>query len=213
MTIKLYCMGESGNAYKAALTLELAGMDWEPIYVDFFGGETRSPAFREINPMGEVPVLVDDELTLTQSGVIQQWVADQTGKLGGKAEDKYEILRWILFDNHKVSSQAGVVRFLANFLPEDKRPAGAIPFLQGRLMAALKTLNAHLDGREWLVGDGLTIADIANCGYLFYPEPYGFVRADWPHIDAWLGRIETTPGWKHPYDLMPGHPSDRGQGV
>ena len=55
----------------------------------------------------------------------------------------------------------------------------------------------------------MTIADIANCGYLFYPEPYGFVRADWPNIDAWLGRIEATPGWKHPYDLMPGNPSDR----
>lgn len=211
MTAKLYCMGESGNAYKAALTLELAGVDWEPVYVDFFGGETRGDAFRAINPMGEVPVLVDGDLTLTQSGVIQQWVVDQTGKLGGAEKDKYDVLRWILFDNHKMSSQAGVTRFLLNFLPEDKRPAEAIKFMQGRLMGALGILDAHLKGRDWIAGDALTIADIANCGYLFYPEPYGFVRADWPHIDAWLSRIEATPGWKHPYDLMPGHPSDRGQ--
>ena len=210
MTVKLYCMGESGNAYKAALTLELCGIDWEPVFVDFFGGETRSAEFRKLNPMGEVPVMVAGDLTLTQSGAIQQWCVDQTGKLGGAPADKYEVLRWVLFDNHKISSQAGVTRFLLNFLPADKRPAGAAEFMQGRLMAALKSLETHLQGRDWLVGGAITIADIANCGYLYYPEPYGFDRADWPNIDAWLTRISDTQGWKHPYDLMPGHPSDRG---
>ena len=53
------------------------------------------------------------------------------------------------------------------------------------------------------------IADLSCCGYLYYPEPFGFSRADWPHIDAWLTRIAALPGWKHPYDLMPGNPSDR----
>ena len=96
-----------------------------------------------------------------------------------------------------------------NFLPEDKRPQEAIKFIQGRLLGAFKTLDSHLSGRDWIVGQSLTIADIANCGYLFSPEPYGFIRSDWPNIDAWLSRIEATPGWKHPYDLMPGNPSDR----
>ena len=73
MTIKLHCFGESGNAYKAALALELSGLDWEPVFVDFFGGATRSAEFRsDINAMGEAPVLVDDDIRLTQSGVIQQ---------------------------------------------------------------------------------------------------------------------------------------------
>ncbi|PTX57118.1 glutathione S-transferase [Litoreibacter ponti] len=202
MTAKLYCFGESGNAYKAALTLELSGMGWEPVFVDFFKGEARSDAFKAINPMGEVPVLVDGDVTLTQSGVIQQYVVDQTGKLGGAPADKYEVLRWVLWDNHKMSSQAGVTRFLMNFLPEEKRPQEAIKFLQGRLAAAYAVLNAHLDGREWIAGDSMTVADISNAGYLFYEEPFGFNRADWPHIDAWLTRISKTPGWKHPYDLM-----------
>ncbi|MDU8943331.1 glutathione S-transferase family protein [Ovoidimarina sediminis] len=211
MTMQLYCFGESGNCYKAALTLELSGVDWAPVYVDFFGGEARSEAYlRKVNAMGEAPVLKDGDLMLTQSGAIQQYVIDKTGSpLGGRAEDRYEILRWVLWDNHKMSSQAGVVRFLMNFLPEEKRPQEAIRFLQGRLMAALKTLDTHLQGRDWIVGDGMTAADICACGYLFYPEPFGFDRADWPHIDAWLNRIEAVPGWKHPYDLMPGHPSDR----
>ena len=212
MTLKLYCFGESGNAYKAALTLELAGLDWQPVFVDFFGGETRSPDFRAINQMGEVPVLVDTErdYTLTQSGAIQDYAVHLSGKLTGDTrEDRREILRWILWDNHKLSSQVGMTRFLMNFLPEDKRPAEVIGFMQGRLKAAYATLNAGLETRDWLVGDAITTADIACCGYLFYPEPFGFDRSDWPHIDAWLTRISETPGWKHPYDLMPGSPADR----
>ena len=210
MTMKLYCFGESGNSYKAALTLQLAGVDWEPAFVDFFGGEARKPEYRAtVNEMGEVPVLVDGDLHLTQSGVIQQYIVDKTGRLGGTPEDKYEVLRWVFWDNHKMSSQAGMTRFLLNFLPEDKLPLEAIAFLQGRLDAAYDVLDKRLAGRDWIVGDSMTVADISCCGYLFYPEPFGFTRGDWAHIDSWLERIETTPGWKHPYDLMPGSPADR----
>ena len=210
MTIKLYCFGESGNAYKAALALELSGLDWEPVKVDFFGGETRTPDYRaHVNEMGEAPVLVDGDVKLTQSGVIQQYVTDKSGKHGGAPEDRYEVLRWVLWDNHKLSSQAGMTRFLMNFLPEQHRDPNVIAFMQGRLKAAYATLNTHLEGRDWIVGDGLTNADLSCCGYLYYPEPFGFDRADWPYIDAWLTRLSQMPGWKHPYDLMPGSPADR----
>jgi glutathione S-transferase len=96
-----------------------------------------------------------------------------------------------------------------NFLPEDKRPAEVIAFNQGRLKAAYQTLETHLQGREWIVGDDVTNADLSCCGYLYYPEPFGFSRADWPNIDAWLTRLSEQPGWEHPYDLMPGSPADR----
>lgn len=207
MTAELFCFGESGNAYKAALTLELSGYDWSPVFVDFFNGEARSPAFREINEMGEIPVFREDGLTLTQSAVIQLHIAEKTGKFLGR--DRDEVMRWLLWDNHKMSGQAGTTRFLMNFIPPEKRPEQVISFLQGRMKAAYKVLDARLDGREWLADDVPTIADFACCGYLYYPEPFGFERADWPHIDAWLDRIAGLPGWKHPYDLMPGHPSDR----
>jgi len=210
MTIKLYCFGESGNAYKAALALELSGLDWEPAYVDFFGGETRSDAFRKLNPMGEVPVLVDGDTTLTQSGVMQMYVTEKTGRFGGTTpQEAREVMRWMLWDNHKLSGQAGMTRFLMNFLPEAKRPEGVIPFLQGRLKAAYGVLDTHLEGRDWIVGQDLTHADLCCCGYLFYPEPFGFTHADWPNIDRWLSNIQGLPGWKHPYDLMPGSPADR----
>ena len=208
--MRLHCFGESGNAYKAALTLQLSGLEWEPVFVDFFNGATRAPDYRnDLNEMGEVPVLVDGDLRLSQSGVIQQYIIDKTGKLGGAPKDRYEVLRWVLWDNHKLSSQAGMTRFLMNFLPEEKRPADVIAFMQGRLKAAYQILDAHLQGRDWIVGNNLTVADVSCCGYLFYPEPFGFDRADWPNIDAWLTCISQTPGWKAPYDLMPGSPADR----
>ncbi|MEL6957763.1 MAG: glutathione S-transferase [Pseudomonadota bacterium] len=208
--MKLHCFGESGNAYKAALTLELAGVDWEPVFVDFFNGGARSPDFRKLNVMGEVPVLEDGELVLTQSGVIQDYIAEKTGKLGGESADRRRAcLRWILFDNHKVSGVAGPLRFNENFLAPERRNADVNGFMLMRLTSALKVMEAQLSETPFLTGDALTIADIACCGYLYYPEPFGFDRAAFPAIDAWLTRISDTPGWQHPYDLMPGSPADR----
>lgn len=212
MTATLYCFGESGNAYKVALTLQLLGRDWTPRYVDFFGGETRTEAFRALNPMGEVPVLVDSCGTvLTQSGVIQIHLAEAAGAMLGEGPaERREVLRWLFWDNHKMSAQAGARRFLMNFLPPEKRPEGAVEFLGGRLNAALQVLEGQLQRHDWVAATAApSIADCAACGYLFYPEPFGFERAAWPAIDAWLARIEALPGWKHPYDLMPGNPSDR----
>lgn len=200
MTNTLYCFGESGNAYKAALALELADIDWTPRHVDFFKGEARSPEFRALNPMGEVPVLDADGLILTQSGVIQDWVIETTGELG--ADFPRDVLRWVIFDNQKVSGMAGPLRFMMNFLAEDKRNADVIGFLAGRLKASLKVLEGELAERDWLVGDALSCADISCAGYLFYEEPFTFTRTDYPAIDAWLARISETPGWTHPYDLM-----------
>ena len=211
MSIKLYCFGESGNAYKAALTLQLANLEWSPVYVDFFGGEARSDNYlSKVNAMGEVPTLIDGTFKLSQSGAIQQYICDtHAPQLGGIPSDKYEVLRWVLWDNHKFSSQAGITRFLQNFLPEEKRSQPVISFQQGRLKSSFKVLDHHLADREWIVGSTVTVADISCCGYLFYPEPFGFDRSEWKNIDKWLHRIQELPHWKHPYDLMPGNPSDR----
>ena len=209
--MKLYCFGESGHSYKAALALELAGCDWEPVFVDFFNGETRSDAYRQnINKMGEAPVLVDGDSILSQSGVIQTYIAEKTGRHGGQtAMQKREILRWILWDNSKFSIIIGMTRFLMNFVPETQRPEAVIKFNQSRLKAAYRILNDALEKHSFLVGNTITHADMTCCGYLFYPEPFGFHRSDWPNIDRWLSNISSIPGWKAPYDLMPGNPADR----
>jgi glutathione S-transferase len=210
MTIELHCFGESGNCYKAALALELSGLNWEPVWVDFFNGATRAPEYAELNPMGEAPVMIDGDIRLTQSGVIQHYITEKTGKFGGTTpEETREILRWILWDNHKLSSQIGTTRFMMNFLAPEERPEQVITFLQGRLKAAYRVLDAHLTSRDFIVGRNVTNADLSCCGYLYYPEHFGFDRTDWPNITRWLDRLADTPGWKHPYDLMPGSPADR----
>jgi len=211
MTIKLYCFGESGHSYKAALALELAGIDWTPMKVDFFNGETRSDEFRStVNEMGEAPVLVDGDLKLTQSGVIQQYLTETYGHFGGKdASDRLEVLRWVIWDNQKLSGMAGPCRFLMNFLPQEKRPSEVISFMQNRLKGAYAILDRHLKDRDWIVGTAPTNADLTCCGYLFYPEPFGFDRKEWPEIDRWMSNLQSLPRWKAPYDLMPGNPSER----
>jgi len=212
MTLNLHCFGESGNSYKAALALELSGLEWNAVFVDFFGGAARTDEFRNVNNMAEAPVLIDTDhdYTVTQSGAIQDYISHLSGKFAGNTpEERREVLRWVLWDNHKLSSTAGLTRFLMNFLPENKRPQEVIAFNQGRLNGAYAVLNAHLEGRDWIVGDGITNADLSCCGYLYYPEPFGFDRSAYPNIDAWLARLSDTPGWKAPYDLMPGSPADR----
>ncbi len=207
MTAQLHCFGESGHSYKVALMMQLMGYPWQPVFVDFFGGATRGAEYQALNPMGEAPVFIEDSVTLTQSGVILLHLAQKTGRF--YQGDRNEILRWLLWDNHKGSAQFGALRFMMNFLSPDKRQPDVIGWMQGRAKAALKVLNTHLATRDWLVGDQPTVADLSCCSYLFYPEPFGFERADWPAIDRWLSRIQALPGWKHPYDLMPGNPADR----
>ena len=211
MSLKLHCFGESGHSYKAALALELSGLDWQPVFIDFFSGATRSPDYHtELNPMGEAPVLIDGDLTFSQSGVIQDYISEKTGAFGGQtAAERREILRWILWDNHKLSANVGTRRFMMNFLPQAQRSADIIGYLGGQLKVSYKVLDSHLEARDWIVGEAVTNADLTCCGYLYYPEPFGFARSDWPNIDRWLNNIAAIEGWKSPYDLMPGNPTDR----
>ena len=209
--MKLYCFGESGHSYKAALALQFAKIDWTPVFVAFFNGEARSEQYRsQINEMGEVPVLIDGNTKLTQSGVIQTYLFNKTGKHGGGNEaEKLEVLRWILWDNHKFSSVVGNTRYLMNFFPKDRRPQPVIDFNLARLKGSYGILEKTLTGKNFLVGDDITHADMTCCSYLYYPEFFGFERSEWPNIDRWLENISKIPGWQHPYDLMPGNPSER----
>jgi len=202
---RLYCFAQSGNAYKAALMLNLCGAEWEPRFVDFFKGETRTPEYRAINEMGEVPVLEHRAKRLSQSGVILDYLVEQFGRFGWKdSDERREILRWVLFDNHKVSSQIGALRYLLQFAKTGETPV--TEFLRGRVKAALKVLDGRLANRRFVVADQATIADFSLCAYLFWNDEYGVAWADYPNIPRWLERLKALPGWVHPYELMPGHP-------
>jgi glutathione S-transferase len=205
---KLYCFAQSGNAFKVALMLNLCGAKWEPRFVDFFAGETRKPEYRAINEMGEVPVLEHRGKRLSQSGVILRYLAEHFGKFAGESqEDKREILRWILWDNHKLTSYIATLRYMVT-LTKSGEPQ-VHEFLRGRVKTSLGILDTHLGKSLFAVGQNPTIADFSMCGYLYWPEEFGVSWSDYPHIGAWLDRIRALPGWVHPYELMPGHPLKR----
>jgi glutathione S-transferase len=201
----LYCFAQSGNAYKPALALELAGADWTPRFVDFFNGETRTPAYRAINAMGEAPVLEHAGQRLSQSGVILDYLAESLGKFGpADAAERRDILRWLLWDNHKLTSYTATYRFLRTFT-KDADPA-VLEVFRKRAETAWGVLDAHLAGRRYVVDDRLTIADLSLCGYLFFDDEIGVDWSKYPGIQRWLERIQSEPRWAHPYKLMPGHP-------
>lgn len=201
----LYGFAQSGNAYKPALYLELVGADWAPRFVDFFNGETRTPVYREINVMGEVPVLEHRGTRISQSGVILDYLVGQFGRYGWKDDsERRDILRWLLWDNHKLSSYTGTYRFLGNFAQGAEKTV--VEAFRSRAENAWKVLDAHLGGRGFVVGERPTIADLSICGYLFFEDELGVDWNRYPNILGWLGRIRSLPRWKHPYELLPGHP-------
>jgi len=201
----LYCFAQSGNCYKAALALQLAQADWAPRFVDYFGGETRTPAYRAVNIMGEAPVLEHNGARLSQSGVILDYLAETLGRFGpANGRERRDILRWILWDNHKLTSYTATYRFMRTFT-KDTDPA-VLKLFRARAETAWSVLDSHLKQRTYVVGDRLTIADLSLCGYLFWPEEIGVDWGAYPGIRDWLKRIQAKPRWVHPYRLMPGHP-------
>ena len=204
---KLHCFGQSGNSYKVALYLNCAGLDWEPVFVDFFKGATRDAKWREsVNEMGEAPVLETAGEKLSQSGVILTHLSETTGKFAPEGEDqRLEALRWMLFDNHKFTSYLATYRFLKAFA-QPAPDAKVVEFLKARFDAAAAIVDKHLAKSRFMVGDQPTTADFSLAGYVYYPvEEHGY---DWakthPGIHAWTERLRALPGWKGPYELMPG---------
>ena len=201
----LHCFAQSGNAYKPALALELADADWAPRFVDYFNGETKSPAYRAMNVMGEVPMLEHRGAVLCQSGVVLDYLAETLGRFGpDNPVERREILRWLLWDNHKLTSYTATYRYMRTFV---KNPETAVlDEFRRRAETAWAVLDAHLERRNYVVGERLTIADISLAGYLYFDDELGTDWSAFPAVRDWLARIRGEPRWVHPYELMPGHP-------
>lgn len=203
---RLHYFPESGNSYKLALMLTFCGQSFEPVWTDFFGGITRTAAWRAtVNEMGEIPVLEEDEHRFSQTGAVLLRLAARYGTLepdGGAGS--YDALRWLLWDNHKLTSYVATYRFLRCFT--DSADPGVLAFLEGRVRNALDILDRHLAARPFALGDRPTIIDLSLCGYLYSPaSELGLdLHARHPAIAAWLERFAGIPGWRSPYDLLPG---------
>ena len=201
---RLHCFRESGNAFKVAMMLDLCGADWEPVFVPFGTGLTRTPQWRaEVNPMGEAPVLEHGAERLSQSGVILDYLAAQTGRFGARdAAHQREIWRWILFDNHKFTSFYSMLRFQYGIQKTGETPV--TEFLRGRVRTAWGVAEARLRDSPFITGDEPTIADLSRAGYHYSDEATGLDRAaEFPAIERWVARIAALPGWRPPAVAMP----------
>lgn len=203
---RLHYFPESGNSYKLALMLTLCSQTFEPVWTDFGGGITRTAEWRrDVNEMGEIPVLEEDGIRLTQTAPILLKLARQFGQFGGETEpEQFELLRWLFWDNHKLTGYMASYRFMRSFIPSGD-PA-VLKYYRKRLDDFLDILETHLQQNAFAIGARASIADISMMAYLHYPSDetgYDFAVSH-PSISAWLGRMAALPGWKSAYDLLPG---------
>jgi glutathione S-transferase len=194
-TYRLHYFPESGNSYKLALMLTLCGEHFEPVWTDFGGGVTRTAEWRaSVNEMGEIPVLEEDGVRLTQTAPILLELAERYGRFGGETpHERFELLRWLFWDNHKLTGYMATYRFQRTFTPSPN--PHVLNYFRARLDDFLGILNGHLQQNAF-----------SMMAYLAYPSDetgYDFAVSH-PAISAWLGRIAALPGWKSAYDPLPG---------
>src|SRR5882672_12776914 len=197
MGYRLHYFPESGNSYKLALMLTLCGQAFERVWTDFGGGVTRTPEWRAtVNEMGEIPVLEEDGVRLTQTAPILLRLAERYGRLGGDTEqEQFELLRWLFWDNHKLTGYMATYRFNRTFSPTPD--PHVLTYFRKRLDDFLGILDRHLQKNAFAIGARPTVADFSMMAYLHYPADetgYDFA-ASHPAIHGWLGRIAGLPGW------------------
>jgi glutathione S-transferase len=191
----------SSSSYKPMLFLALGGLPFSFRTVNLKIGVQKQPAHLAINRYGQVPVLRHRGLTLVMSNVILDYLARTTGKFEGASEqDRIHAREWLSWENDAIQNVARV-RHFARFRPDvDKQ---IVDYFRPGAEAALDFIDKHLDGRQWLVGESCTIADIGCWGRMVFMAEGGMSLDKRPHAAAWRDRLMAMPGSALPYDLIP----------
>ena len=196
--LQLYSLN-TPNGVKVSIMLEEIGLPYEAHLVDITANESWSPEFLSLNPNGKIPAIIDPDgpggkpMGLAESGAILVYLADKTGKLLPDGARRYETLQWVMWQMGHVGPMFGQVGFFHKFAGrewEDKRPLQRYADESKRL---LEMLDQRLDGRDWVMGDDYTIADIALLGWVrnlvgFYEAANLVDYHKLNHVDAWLKR-------------------------
>lgn len=186
--------------------LTLCDQTFEPIWTDFGSRITWTPEWRaNVNPMGEIPVLEVDGVKFTQTGPLLMKLSKSFGRFGALNEsEEFEILRWLFWDNQKLSGYMATYRFLRTFSKGANKDV--LAFLRKRIDDYLGVLEKQVFEQPFVIGERATIVDISMCAYLSYPsDETGYdLASSHPRVHAWLGRIAELPNWKYQYDLLPG---------
>ncbi len=191
--MKLYHFAKSGHAHRARLCLSLLGVPHDIVDVDLKSGEHKTPAFLAMNPFGQVPVLEDNGVFIADSNAILVYVAKKFGRSEWLPEDAHgaaQVQRWLSVAAGELMYGPAAARLITvfgrAFHPEE---------VIARAHSLLTLLEQHLSGREWLVGDRPTIADIAQYSYLAGAPEGNVDLSPYPAVNALLARIEALPGF------------------
>jgi glutathione S-transferase len=193
--MRLYNSQVSGNCYKARLLLTLLGIPFERVELSVIDRSNRRDVLGGKNPALRVPTLeLDDGRHLAESNAILWYLADGTPYLPDDPLERARVLQWMFFEQYEVEPNLAVARFWISVLDEREKYAAD---LQPKWQAgnrALAALEEHLEGREWLVGDAYSIADISLYAYTHVADEGEFDLGQYPAVRAWLARVAAHPG-------------------
>ncbi|PWC33397.1 glutathione S-transferase family protein [Azospirillum sp. TSO35-2] len=189
----------SQPATRIALFFRLAGIPFQYRHVDLRSGQQKTPEYQAINRFGRVPTLVHGDRSVSESSVILTYLAQQTGKFGGRDEDETiriaEWLSWLADVLLPVQRARAVRKFNGD--------ANALPWIDASAVSGMRLFDQHLAGRQFIEGDRLTIADIFAFPWIDLMNESAIEAADYPNVQAWADRIRALPGYQPQYDLMP----------
>ncbi|GAA0805529.1 glutathione S-transferase family protein [Psychrobacter piscatorii] len=184
---------QTPNPMKVALFLEETGLPYELVAVDTLKGEQHTPEYRAINPNGKTPALEDDGKRVFDSTAILMYLSEKTGLLAGQPEDRSEMLSWLMFLATGLGPYSGQSVHFRHKAPEK------IPYAMNRYLREAErhyeVLDTHLEGREYLVGDEYSIADISAWGWI---DKATVVLGDaglddYPNLKRWFATIDARP--------------------
>lgn len=189
----------SGNCYKVRLTAALLGLPLERRQYDIMKGETRTPDFlAKVNANGRIPVLQVGDRFIPESNAACFYLADGSALIPGDRFERADMLRWMFWEQYNHEPNVATLRFWYGWVGEDglsDAQRAQIPAKRAAGEAALALMDEHLARQPWLVGDGITLADIALYPYTHVAEEGGFALRDYPSVRAWIDRIAQIPAY------------------
>ncbi len=192
---RLYDFPFSGNGYKLRLAMTQLGVAFDYRVIDILAGQSRTPQFLVLNPMGQIPVLeLPDGTVLRESNAILVWLTEGTGLMPTDRLERTRVLQWMSFEQSNIDKVLGRTRFLRAY-PDFREVAEAewaVWYEEGD--RALAVLDQALDGRDFLVGSAYSAADICLYGYVHTAEEGGFDLGRYPRVGRWLEAVRGQPG-------------------
>ena len=196
--LRVYGDVYSGNCYKIRLTAAHVGASLERREYDIMQGETRTPGFlAQVNANGRIPVLQVGDRFLPESNAACWYLASGTALIPEDRFEQADALRWLFWEQYNHEPNVATLRFWFGWIGEanfSEFQRAALPLKREAGLAALRLMDDHLAGSDFLVGGRFSIADIVLYAYTHTCEEGGYRLADYPAVAAWLARVAAQPG-------------------